>query len=184
MLRLLAFVAFLIQSFTLSFASPGPQGVPRLPTKEFVSAGLFEGGKPVDASLQDLRVAEHREEGFERWVIDFADASGKKLNSVAPRFQIQYIPSEKTTLSTGGIFQRKPAKFIFFFRSIARNHLSFTKAAELASHSLYVSRIHVYPPIEQGDMAMEFVLRDDVLFEPYQPVEKEGRLVLDLKAKP
>ena len=30
-------------------------------------------------------------------------------------------------------------------------------------------------------MAMAFVLKDDVLFEPHQPIEREGRLVLDMR---
>ncbi len=44
-----------------------------------------------------------------------------------------------------------------------------------------MKEIVLYPPVERGDMAMELVLRDDVRFDPFQPLEREGRLVLDLR---
>ena len=75
----------------------------------------------------------------------------------------------------------KPAKFLFLFRSIEKNRLNPKKLQKLAKKSRFVKKIILYPPIEEGDMAMEFILKEDVLFEPHQPLEKEGRLVLDVK---
>jgi len=75
----------------------------------------------------------------------------------------------------------KPAKFIFVFRSIQNNYLTHDKLAQLVKKSNWVQEIVVYPPIEKGDTAVEFVLKENVAFSPYQPVEREGRLVLDLK---
>lgn len=160
------------------FASPLPNNIPRVPAKQYTNDALFEGGKEVAANLEGLRFAGHG--GFERWVVDFSD-NAQKVGAIAPRFQIRYEKAETIPLPEGGELVRKPARFIFVFRQIQKNLLSEDMVRKLARKSRFVKEILLYPPIEKGDMAMEFLLKDNVQFSPHQPLEREGRLVLDLK---
>jgi hypothetical protein len=165
------------------YAALDTRPIPRTAGPNFLKEGLFEGGKDARARLQNLRYYDHSEQGFERWVFDFADSAGQQVNAVAPRFQMVYQEAEKMQLPNGKMFVKRPAKVRFIFRAISKNGLTPEKVQALADKSAIVDEIHLYPPIEQGDMALEFVLRDDALFQPHQPLEKEGRLVLDLKAR-
>ena len=174
-----------IASFSLSAAAAlEPHSIPRASSQNFRAEGLFEGGSSSRANLESLRLASHAREGFERWVIDFSDEQTRRVGLVAPRFQLRYVHGEKLRLGDGREIERRPAKFIFVFRSIDHCFLAQETAAKLARKSQFVKNIILYPPIEKGDMAMEFILKDNVLFEPHQPVEKEGRLVLDMKSAP
>jgi hypothetical protein len=172
----------LLLSSSLAFALNEPHHIPRSPSNTYRSEGLFEGGTDRPANLESLRVAEHGKEGFERWVIDFSDEARRQIGSEAPRFQLHYYHGEKFRLADGRQVEKKPAKFIFVFRSIGRNFLGRSTVEKLARHSRFVRNIVLYPPIEKGDMAMEFILKDNVLFEPHQPLDRAGRLVLDLKS--
>lgn len=168
-------------AYTFSaFAGIEASSIPRKPLAAFRAEGLFEGGSEAKANLEALRFFEHKSQGYERWVVDFSDLK-KTVGAVAPRFQIQYLKSERGIGPEGTEVLRKPAKFIFIFRSIARNELSEPKLQALAKKSQHVEKILLYPPIEGGDMAMEFILKEDVEFQPHQPLEKEGRLVLDIR---
>jgi len=158
-----------------------PSSIPRSPAQQFVTSGLFEGGSDAGANLERLRRADHP--GFERWVVDFSDLA-ENMGGAAPRFQLRYEKADKIELPEGGDLIRKPARFPFLFRQIQKNRLDETKLNRLVKKSKFVKEIHLYPPIEKGDMAMEFVLSEDVEFTPHQPLKGEGRLVLDLRAKP
>jgi hypothetical protein len=172
---------FLLVSAFLSLpavAALQPLSIPRS-SSVFRADGLFEGGSHQKANLEKLRLAFHP--GFERWVIDFSDVQTRTFDGVAPRFQLRYVHAQKYQANDGTEVTRRPAKFIFVFRSIFRNFFNREKARQLAHKSRFVKDIVLYPPIEEGDMAMEFILKDDVLFAPMQPTDHEGRLVLDLK---
>ena len=157
-----------------------PHAIPRNLAKQFSTDGLFEGGSDAAANIESMRLAQHGKQGFERWVIDFSDGA-KSVGLVAPRFQLRYERAEKIPLPEGGDLVRKPARFIFVFRQIQKNLVNAERIQELLKKSRHVKDIILYPPIEKGDMAMEFVLKDNVAFTPHQPLEREGRLVLDLK---
>jgi hypothetical protein len=176
----------LLQSLFLlggaAVASMEPHGIPRSASGSFRDSGLFEGGKSTKANLEALRLADHRSQGFERWVIDFSGEKGRKLGEVAPKFQLEYVKARKFLRDDGSEATSRPARFVFTFRGIGRNFLTKSAVAKLSKKSLYVENIVIYPPIEGGDMAMEFILKDDVRFDPHQPIEREGRLVLDMKA--
>jgi len=179
-MRLLALIGLI--SLTSINAHAGTPAIARSSSGNFVTEGAFEGGKEgTRANLESIRVADHPKEGFERWVIDFSDATTRTKGKTAPRFQVRYQKADRIKLAHGGSYVRKPAKFLVFFRSINKNNLTQQKVRSLVPQSLYVKDIVLYPPIEKGDMALEFVLRDDVKFEAHQPIEREGRLVLDLK---
>ena len=168
-------------SLDIARSAPVPHSIPRTPQQSFKSEGLFEGGENKKANLEGLRLAGHPKEGFERWVIDFSDEK-KEIGKIAPKFQLRYVKAEKIPLPTGGEIIRRPARFIFVFRQVQKNSIQQKQVKKLLKHSHYVKDIVLYPPIEDGDTAIEFVLKDNVLFEPFQPLQKEGRLVLDLKA--
>jgi hypothetical protein len=166
-----------------SWAAIERQSIPRAPLKQFKTDGLFEGGSDsARANLEDLRIASH--DGYERWVIDFSDEKKRTIDKVAPRFQIRYVPGDEVRGADGRPILQKPAKFIFTFRAIQHNFITREKLSHLVKKSQWVEEIVMYPPIEKGDTAIEFVLKQNVAFSPHQPVEREGRLVLDLKAAP
>ncbi len=176
---------FLLLCIISSFAKAAliPDSIPRAPTDTFVEDGLYEGGSGKRANLESLRLAEHNDDGgYERWVIDFSDPATGKVGTIAPKFQIRYLKQERNVYSEGKTYVKKPAKFLFFFRNIAKNYLDQELVSKLAMKSQFVKKIILYPPIEQGDMAMEFILNDNIAFETHQPIQKEGRLVLDIKA--
>lgn len=156
-----------------------PSPIPRTATHKFRSEGLFEGGSNSSANIESLRFSE--QEGYERWIVDFSDNAKRELRKIAPHFQVRYLPGDKILTSTGETVFAKPAKFILTFRAIRKNFLDRTALRETVKQSKIVKDIVVYPPIEQGDLAIELILHDDVVFEPHQPIQKEGRLVLDLK---
>jgi hypothetical protein len=172
----------LILGSSAVFAAIERQNIPRSPLKQFRTDGLFEGGSEVRANLEDLRLASH--EGFERWVIDFSDEKKRTLDKVAPHFQIRYVPGEAINGGDGKIVMERPAKFIFTFRSIQHCFITREKLTRLVKKSQWVQEIVMYPPIEKGDTAMEFVLKENVAFSPHQPIEREGRVVIDLKPAP
>ena len=161
-----------------------PVGVPRLPTQMYFGQGLFTGGQLVSANIEGIRLAQHKNKGYERWVIDFSSTGDREVGAVAPRFQLAYLPGtpalkpESLPPKEGKIH---PPKFRFLFQNIQNNFLTQPKITRLIKRSDFVSEIVVYPPIENGDLAMEFVLNQEVQFEPHQPIEREGRLVLDIK---
>lgn len=154
--------------------------IPRVASQTFKTEGLYEGGNAASANIEAFRVSENA--GVERWVLDFSDNIKRELGSVAPHFQIRYLPGDKIIGSDGLPIMAKPAKFILTLRGIRKNFLQRHALQELVKKSLFVKEITVYPPIEEGDTAIELILKDNVSFEPHQPVQKEGRLVLDLKA--
>jgi len=172
---------FLLCLAAQAVASPVPHSMPRAPARSYSTDALFEGGKEVAANLEGVRLAGHP--GYERWVIDFSDHA-KSVGAIAPRFQVRYEKAETLPLPEGGELLRKPARFVFIFRQIQKNLLKEDTVQNLVKKSRFVKEILLYPPIEKGDMAMEFVLKDNVRFTPHQPTEREGRLVLDLKKAP
>lgn len=166
----------------LAWAAMRPLPIPRTATNEFRIEGLFEGGTNSPANIESLTLSE--QSTFERWTLDFSDHLKREIGKVAPRFQLRYIPGDKIIGSDGVPILIKPAKFILTFRSIRKNRLNRAALQEMVRKSKYVKDIIVYPPIEEGDTALEFILNDNVAFDSHQPAQKAGRLVLDLKQAP
>ncbi len=162
---------------TDALAKPAP--IPRTANQDFRTEGLFEGGSAVSANIEGLRLSE--QDGLERLVVDFSDNAKRELGKVAPKFRVRYIPGNKIIGSTGELIVSQPAKFILTFQAIRKNYLNKTVLQELVKRSKYVKDIVIYPAIENGDTAIELILHDNVAFEPHQPIQKEGRLVLDMK---
>lgn len=158
-------------------AKPAP--IPRTANQDFRTEGLFEGGSPVSANIEGVRISE--QDGMERWVVDFSDNAKRELGKVAPKFQVRYIQGDKIIGSTGELIMARPAKFILTFRAIRKNFLNKAALQDLVKRSKHVKDIVIYPAIEDGDTAVELILHDNVAFEPHQPIQKEGRLVLDMK---
>lgn len=154
------------------------RGIPRSPTQHWESDGFFEGGKPIRANLEAMRFSDHP--SYERWVVDFSNAS-RRVGVDAPRFQLRYIPKQSLTTSAGENVISKPAKLVLLFRSIDNNFLDKQRISKLVEKSKRVADVVVYPPIDDGSTAIELVLKDDMAFAPYQPVEREGRLVIDIR---
>lgn len=174
--------AFVLSGFLFAALEPVP--IPRTSLKHFQSEGVFEGGKDTTASIVALRFSPHPKEGFERWVLDFGNEVGHAVGEIAPHFQVRYQKGAKIEVSGASDISLTPAKFILTFQKIKQNRLKKETLQKLVTKSRFVKEIVLFPPIEDGDTAVEFTLKDNVLFETHQPKEKEGRLVLDLKNAP
>lgn len=167
---------------TLSSAAVHP--VPRVPTGEFLEQGEFSGGEAAAAILANIRLGKHKDAGFERWVVDFADPETKALGKTAPRFLIQYLDERKRTSEDGNVTLLAPARLLVHLRGIRDNQVSPQRIESLVKSSLLVENVVMYPQIEGGDMVLEMRLRGPAAFALHQPKEKEGRLVLDLRPRP
>ncbi|MBI4402722.1 MAG: hypothetical protein HY537_01095 [Deltaproteobacteria bacterium] len=164
---------------SICFAALEMQPIPRTSTGQFRAEGLFEGGSFTAANIEELRLASHG--NFERLVIDFSAENNRMKGLAAPRFQLRYIKGERKTPARGQSVAVRLPKFILILRNIRKNFLHDSAIKKLIARSNLLKDIILYPPVEEGDMALELTLKKDVLFEPHQPLEKEGRLVLDIK---
>jgi hypothetical protein len=165
---------------SLAIAIPDP--MPQASRGKFLSEGWFQGGTGSRATLRDLHLS--FPSGNERWTLEFSDLLNQRAGKVAPRFQLRYFPSERGVRSDGSEAERSPARLVFWLRSLERNHWDRSFLRHLLKQSELVKNIVLYPPIEEGDMALEFVFRENVLFEPHEPVAFPGRVILDFKAVP
>jgi len=154
--------------------------IPRDASRRYLTDGIFDGGREVRANLEGLRFSKHRREGFERWVFDFSDATTQTKGSVAPKFQIRYVKASKIEKPEGGYQIVDPAKIVITLKGVGKNLLNRTNLEKLARKSDLVKEVINYPPIEDGDMAIEMILKDSYPFFTHQPLQNEGRLVIDL----
>lgn len=153
--------------------------IPRAARNVFTTDALYEGGTPGRVELQSIRFGFHKKTQMERWVIDFRTDKGTA--SKAPVFQLRYEP-EKRALIGGMEGVEKPARFVWQLQQISKNLLRNDELTRLTAKSRFIKNIVVYPFVEDGDMALEFVMSQNVKFEAHQPLQNEGRLVLDLKS--
>jgi len=167
---------------TLVAAVPA-RPVPRTSSKLYVDSGTFEGGSPLAANIEAIRFSRNPKENTERWVFDFSDARTRTLQQIAPDFQIRVIPADKVNLGGGKEFEVSPLRVIISLNSIKENRIDPKVLTRLLKKSHLVKNIRFYPPIEEGDRAVEILFKKSVLIEPHQPLQKEGRLVLDLKPR-
>jgi len=177
MKRILLFTLF---SAIVNGAVSSSMSIPRNASHRFLTDGIFDGGKTVRANLEGLRFSKHSDQGFERWVFDFSDATTKTLGSIAPQFQLRYKKAIKLESDDGTLNTVEPARIIISLKGISRNNVSRSNLVRLAKKSSLVKEIVIYPPIEDGDLAIEMLLNDSFGFYPHQPLVNEGRLVIDL----
>ena len=177
-MRAILFLSF-YSAALLGAISPS-MSIPRDASQRFLTDGIFEGGKAVRANLEDLRFSKHSQLGFERWVFDFSDATTKTKGAVAPQFQVRYRKAIKVEQMDGSLAIMEPARIIIALKGVAKNNLSRSALTRLAKKSTLVKEIITYPPIEEGDLAIEMVLKDSIPFYTHQPLVNEGRLVIDL----
>ncbi|MFM8270309.1 MAG: hypothetical protein ACKN9V_08990 [Pseudomonadota bacterium] len=176
------FVILTLLVSTLMAAVPA-RPVPRTSSHLFVDSGTFEGGSPLAANIEAIRFSQNAKEKTERWVIDFSDARTRTIQQIAPEFQIRIVPADKVTLGEGKEFELSPPRLIISLSSIKANYVTALNLNKLLKKSFLVKNIRFYPPIEDGDRAIEVTFKKSVLLEPHQPLQKEGRLVLDLKPR-
>jgi hypothetical protein len=177
-MKLPILVVFLALLGTEPLAAMTPQAISRRPAGHFVTEGLFRGGEAVRANIEAIRIADHK--SYERWVIDFSDAPDRVLGKVAPEFMVRYIPGKEIVQSPSPSFL--PGRFQVFFRKIDRSFPTKGELQALAKKSRLVTRAYFYPAIEDGDIALELVLKEGLMakFEAHQPQTQAGRLVLDI----
>ena len=171
-------VLYFLFSFPAMTQAATPVLIPRSPTPLYRSDVFFEGGSGAAAKIDGLRMALHG--GYERWVIDFADENGGKKLGVAPTFQVRFLPAQKIETDTGERVLSRPAKLIVSIHKVKQNSLTKERLLQLVRRSAHIQNITIYPPIEDGDTAMEFTFSSDSPVNIHQPLEKEGRLVIDI----
>ena len=176
------FVILTLLVSTLMAAVPA-RPVPRTSSKLFVDSGTFEGGSPLAANIEAIRFSRNPKDQTERWVIDFSDARSRTLQQIAPDFQVRIAPSDKVVLGEGKEFELNPPRILISLSSIKANYVDPTVLNRMLKKSHLVKNIRFYPPIEDGDRAIEITFKKSILLEPHQPLQKEGRLVLDLKPR-
>lgn len=176
------FVILTLLVSTLLAAIP-VRPVPRTSSKLYVDTGTFEGGSPLAANIEAVRFSRNSKDQTERWVIDFSDARTRTLQQIAPDFQIRIAPPDRVTLSEGKEVELNPTRVIISLSSIKGNYVDPTVLNKMLKKSHLMKNIRFYPPIEDGDRAIEITFKKPVLLEPHQPLQKEGRLVLDLKPR-
>lgn len=176
------FTILTLLASTLLAAIP-PRPVPRTSSHLYVDSGTFEGGSPLAANIEAIRFSRNPKEKTERWVIDFSDARTRTLQQIAPDFQVRVVPADKVNLGSGKDFEISPPRVIISLNSIKENFVDQGTLNKLLKKSGLVKNIRFYPPIEDGDRAIEILFKKYVLIEPHQPLQKEGRLVLDLKPR-
>ena len=154
--------------------------IPREDSRRFLTDGVFDGGKAVRANISGLRFSKHLKAGFERWVFDFSDVATQTVGSIAPQFQVRYLKASKIEQSNGKHLTLEPARIVITFKGVSRNLLTRSQLDKLAHKSQLVKEVISYPPIEDGDFAIEMVLKDSFPFYTHQPIHNEGRLVIDI----
>ncbi|MBM4317207.1 MAG: hypothetical protein FJ116_06975 [Deltaproteobacteria bacterium] len=156
--------------------------IPRDASRRYLTDGVFEGGKPIKANLEALRFFNHKQKGFERWVFDFSDATTQTVGSVAPKFQVRYQKASKVE-NQGQLLTLEPARIIISIKGVIKNQISRSQLEKLPQRSTLVKEVIVYPPIDEGDIAIEMLLKDSYPFYTHQPLNNEGRLVIDLSTQ-
>ncbi len=155
---------------SLAFGSIRTAPIPRTPRSYLTNETTFTGGNNVPANIENLRSSWHAEAQFERWVFDFSDTVSRQTGKAAPEFQIRYSKAGASP------------KIVLEFKSIRSNRLKIAEIKKLLEKSHFVKDVVLYPPIEEGEVAIEFILKKQLQFSPHQPTENEGRLVLDIRA--
>ncbi len=168
-----------LSSLALGAIAPS-MSIPRDASRRYLSDGIFDGGKAVRANIEGLRFSKHKREKFERWVFDFSDATTQTIGSVAPQFRIRYVKAGKMAKPEGGHVTLEPAKIIISLKGVSKNLLTRPMLEKLAQKSNLVKEVISYPPIEDGDLAIEMILKDSYPFYSHQPLTHEGRLVIDI----
>ncbi len=163
-------------SFVCALGAVKLDPVPRSATGDYRTEGLFQAGTPGPKNIDALY---NRDFGSaERWVIDFSEPGKPKSFSNIPELQVQYEGEEKVLSDSGELIVAREPKVILKFRSIRKNALDRDRFASLIRKSKHVKAITLYPAIEGGDTALEFLLKGNV---PFRPSLEAGRLLLDLK---
>lgn len=166
-----------------SFGALAPRPVPRTVSQIYIGSGVFEGGSPLAAHIEGLRFSRNPQTGTERWVFDFSDARTNSPQLLAPEFQLRLTPPDKVQLADGKEVQISPQRLLISLNAIKNNEIRAKTIQTHLSKSKLVKNIRIYPPIENGDRVIEFTFKHPILLEPHQPLQKEGRLVLDLKPR-
>jgi hypothetical protein len=156
-----------------------PLVLPRTGNGPYLTEGFFEGGEAHPSNIDGLKLRYLGE--TERWSIDFSPITRLSSKRSVPRFQLKYTPAEKGIRDTGEWATLRPAKLTLNLRNIRKNALDENRLQRLVKQSKHVERIHVYPPIEEGDTAIEIVFKDSVSFLPHLPGNRSSSLVIDVK---
>lgn len=165
-------VLFLASLLTLiAGAAPIPHSLAPHKTAPFLTQGFIKGGTETEAILKDLRYGKHPNKGYERWVFDFEFEGEKKQRMGSPNYCVKYQKPQGKNL---------PAKLVVLFQGIKKSRLNADTFLDMVSRSPLVASILLYPPIENGDTAIEFLLHRGVSYKTEELKGASGRLVVDL----
>ncbi len=153
--------------------------IPRIATNVYREEGIYRGGTEEAAGIRSLKREETPSQGGERWTFEFS--SPHKYKKAAPYFQVKLIKAESFQRSDGTVVITEPPKIVLMLRGITGLGLPQRDIDRALKKSRFVREIIPYPPIEDGDTAIELVLSRETLISPHHPRYAENRLVLELK---
>ncbi len=183
-LRIALLTSSLLASMTLC-ASPAPDdeptlfAIPRIASNEYREEGIYRGGSEESAGIKSLKREETPSQGGERWTLEFS--SPTKRRKGAPYFQVKLVKAESFQRSDGTVVITEPPKILLQLRGVTGSGLPQRDITRALKRSRFVKEIIPYPPIEDGDTAIELVLSRETLVSPYNPRYAENQLVLELK---
>ena len=162
------------------FSLPHPLRILDSRPSHFHDDGIFEGGeREVSAILKWIKLDslfKHHHETSEEWVFRFEPlGSGqrhqKSFDKILPFVQVRYLrkikPDNLSSDESVGLSSASPAELIFLFEAIADNQVRMSELNSQLESSHFVKKILMYPPIEGGDMAIKFLLKENVWFRTY-----------------
>ncbi len=152
--------------------------IPRIATNEYREEGIYRGGTEESSGIRSLKRESTPSQGGERWTLEFSSPNKKKA---APFFQVKLIKAESFQRSDGTVVITEPPKIVLLLRGITGGGLPQRDITRALKKSRFVKAIIPYPPIEDGDTAIELVLSRETLISPHHPRFAENQLVLELK---
>ncbi len=158
---------------TLSLASPIRSAL----TPE--TNTVLAGENLAHTTLEGFHLSTSKDK--ERLTVNFSGSSTAKNGGKIPRFQLRYLPEEKFATAEGTLAFAKPPRFVLTLRSLNGNKTNPAMLQAAITRSRLVKEILVYPPVEEGDTAVEILLHDNVRFSTDRQGLKAGRLTLELR---
>jgi hypothetical protein len=161
----------------LTQAALPPIPVPTDHNSIFSNDGVFEGGRFVRAALKSMTVGTDRHDKVERWSFDFQKVS---RGGTLPRYQIRSVTGVASNDEDDSPSQEAP-RLILTFQQLTQNNVGLGDVRRCLAKSRWVSDVLVYPSVDNGDTAIEMILKRGVKFSLRQLTGPSAQLIIDLK---
>jgi hypothetical protein len=131
----------------------------------FLSSGIFSAPGTRGLNLESIRMDPKR--ASEKITFLFSTSSSRKPTARIPPFHCRFMPATSPELGTDtGL---KPARFILLLQGLSTRFLSPGRLTKVAEKSRLIEKLVLYPPLEDGDSAVEITFKKSVLFRQIDP---------------